>query len=98
MIINVENYTVLLKEKGRDTEAEVMEERAESLYKSLQSSESSYYLGFIPSEVLREYAILLRQEGEKENVDEIDNLADWWDQSQRKAVGQLYEKLNKDKK
>ena len=98
VIINVENYALLLKEKGRDTEAGVMEEQAESLYRSLKSTESSYYLGFIPSEVLREYAILLREEGERENVDEIDKLADWWDQSQRKAVEQLHEELNKDKK
>lgn len=97
VIINVENYALLLKEKGRDTEAEIMDERAESLYKSLKSSESSYYLGFSPSEVLREYAILLRQEGERENADEVDSLADLWDQVQIEAVEQAYEK-HKDNK
>jgi tetratricopeptide (TPR) repeat protein len=97
VIINVENYAILLKEKSRDTDANVMEERAESLFKSLQSSESSYYLGFIPSEILREYAILLRQEGKGENAEDINSLADWWDQTQRIAVEQALDKY-KDKK
>ena len=64
IIINLKNYAILLKDKNRVAEAKEMEERAETFLESLQSRESSYYLGFVPSEVLREYAILLCQEGE----------------------------------
>ena len=43
------------------------------------------------------YAILSRQEGALENADEVDSLADWWDQVQIEAVEQAYEK-HKDNK
>ncbi len=97
VIINVENYAILLKEKSRDTEAKKIEERAESLFKSFSSSEDSYYLGFAPSEVLREYSTLLRQEGDGKKAEEMNNLADWWDQANRKAAEQAIEKYKNKK-
>ena len=97
MIINVEKYATLLKKKGRDTEAKLMEERAEILLKSYKSPESSSYLGFVPSKVLREYALLLGQEGDKNKAEEINSLADWWDQANLKAAEQTFEKGKKQK-
>ncbi|NNK86467.1 MAG: hypothetical protein HKO91_13055 [Desulfobacterales bacterium] len=86
-----------MKEMGRDKEAKEMEERADIFLKSLQGKESSYYLGFLPSEVLKEYAILLHQEGAANKAMEMNSLADWWDQANINAAEQLYEKT-KDKK
>jgi tetratricopeptide (TPR) repeat protein len=90
--LNIENYAIFLKGMGRDKEATEMEERADIFLKSLQSKESSYYLGFLPSEVLREYALLLHQEGEANKAVEMNSLADWWDQANINAAEQLYEK------
>ena len=64
---------------------------------SYQSAESSSYLGFILSEVLREYAMVLKQEGDKNKAEEINSLADWWDQANLNAAEQAMEK-NKEKK
>lgn len=95
--LNMENYAIFLKERGRNKEATEMEEQTDIFLKSLQSKESSSYLGYIPSEVLREYAILLHQEGEANKAVEINSLADWWDQANINAAEQLYEKTT-DKK
>jgi len=95
--LNMENYAIFLKEMGRNKEATEMEEQTDIFLKSLQSKESNSYLGFIPSEVLREYAILLHQEGEANKAVEMNSLADWWDQANINAAEQLYEKTT-DKK
>lgn len=79
---NVERYALLLQERHDDALAAFMRDRAQQLRDALGDTSGPSYLGFNPSQILRQYAALLCELGRGSEASEIQELADWRERAQ----------------
>jgi hypothetical protein len=79
---SLEHYASLLQELHNDALAAIMSARAEKLRDALGEKRGSVYLGFNPTQLLQQYAALLRGLGREGEATEIQELADWRERAQ----------------
>lgn len=96
VIQSLEDYAVLLREKSQETEAKKIEQWAKVMAQTMQASESTF-LGFNPSEVLREYSALLHEEGMNKKAKAMNSLADSYQRANAKAATRKIEEYKKKK-
>jgi hypothetical protein len=82
----LERYAALLQESDQNALAAIVGARAKSL-RAVACDGAGTYLGFNPSQLLRQYAALLSERGRGDEAKEIQDLAEWREEAQIEQFG-----------
>jgi hypothetical protein len=67
---------LVLHREGLETEAKIIKDAAVRIEESRRKREGSVFIGFVPDQRLREYALMLKEMGRAESAQKLEKCAD----------------------